>query len=198
MSIGDGRHKLATREEREIHGAILRETRALCERWAARRLADIEEAEGIAVNKTVALDELAEALGMSRRQLSAYGSDVPITLAKAVRLSQVSGDPALLHLFARYLGALAVRIPRPEEIAGLAEVNAELFANSKEAVEFQGAALAMGGEEYGPDDHAITSKEGLEDMEQSVRLILASSLKATGKAELPAALHLTRSNGGNQ
>ena len=165
--------------------------------YCARRHAEEHERLGYELKKTVVKKEIAEVLGVTLRTLDAYCLDAycldtPITLAKAAQLCEATGRDDLLQVFAQQMGAVAVTLPSPEEIAGMAEVNAEIYANHKEFHEFQGAVMAMADEEYGPAQHALTRKEGLEDIRQSLRVLGLSELKAHGEICDPILLRAAR------
>ena len=192
MTTGDGRHKIGSAREAALHRTITGVCRAMVDGYCARRHAEEHERLGYELKKTIVKEEIAEVLGVTLRTLDAYCLDTPITLAKAALLCSVTGRDDLLQFFAQQMGAVAVTRPSPEEIAGMAEVNAEIYANHKEFHEFQGAVMAMADEDYGPAQHALTRKEGLEDIRQSLRVLGLSELKAHGEIRDPILLRATR------
>lgn len=200
MTIGDGRHKIGSAREAALHRTITGVCRAMVDGFCARRLAEEHERLGFELKKTVVKEEIAEALGCTLRTLDAYCLDTPISLAKAALLCGATGRDDLLQVFAQQMGAVAVALPTPEEIAGLPEVNVEIHANAKEFTDFQGALLAMADDGYGPAQHAVTRKEGWEDIGQSIRLIMLSEYKAFGEIRDPILLRGARqfaaTNGG--
>lgn len=199
MSTGDGRHKIGSAREAALHRTITGVCRAMVEGHCAIRLRQEKERLGYELKKTVVKDEIAGALGVTLRTLDAYCNDTPITLAKAALLCEATGRDDLLQFFAQQMGQVAVALPTPEEIAGLPEVNTEIFANHREFTEFQGAAMLMAENDYGPAQHAVTRKEGLEDIGQSLRLLALSELKAYGEIRDPILLNRGRfitANGG--
>ena len=189
MSAGDGPHKLASPRERDLHQDLCALVRAVVEGYAARRLAAERSALGFDLKKTVVKGELAERLGIGLRQLDGYASAVPITLAKAVLLSEATGDDRLLQAFALRLGAVAVAVPRPDSGCDLALANAELAANMREFVEFQESALRLSAAgKLDAESYRAIRKEGLESIVQAVRLILLAEQAATGAVREPARL----------
>lgn len=190
MSAGDGRHKLATPEERELHGAIASMTRSTVERHVSLRVAMADEA-GYALKGLPFKDELAALLGISTRQLDHYGADVPITLAKAIRLCEITGDRRLLHLFAERLAAAAVPLPLLSAPCGLPEVNRALFEIYERFACFQCAAMRLEqGEQLSRADSVLIFEEGQALIRQLLRVMLLADHLDDGDFTFPLFTHL--------
>ena len=178
--------------------ALVRKTVAY---HVARRLVALKEAEGVDYKPSVPKEEIADWLGVTVRTLDRYGHDVPIPLPKALVLSLKTGDHRLLNFFAHLMGAGAVPLPKLGEAAGLAEVNAELFANMREGTEFQQAALHLSkGNQLSPQERQVIHDEGFEAITQIMRLMLLADLFDDGKINSPffaGMQHPPRPNGGH-
>lgn len=185
MSAGDGRHKFGSAAERELHIEIVEETRLMVERWIVSRRSQHHLKWGVELKKAAFQQELADSLGVSTRQLSAYCRDVPITLAKAVLLSNVCGDERLLKLFAHRMGAVAVALPPVKDEIDLGRANQELADNMREFSEAHGAALTLSDGKVEPHEYAAIKREGMEAVCQMLRVILIAEMMAHGETKTP-------------
>lgn len=185
MSTGDGRHKLASNAERELHAEIAAATRAVVDGYCKFRQHQQRDGEGYEIKRSVFQREIADHLGISERQLSAYQRDVPITLAKAVLLSRFCGDERLLALFAGSLGAVAVALPLPDLVLEPKMSVLECSALLRAVGEAQQAANEMMGDGLtGPDAARRTIKECREAIVQLTHAMMLHELAAFGTATL--------------
>lgn len=186
MSTGDGRHKIGSKAERELHGEITAATRMMVDGYCATRQRQQSEGEGYELKRSVYQQEIADHLGVSTRQLSAYQRDVPITLGKAVLLSSFCLDERLLTIFARQLGAVAVALPLPDRVLDLKAAVQECSATLKETGEAQQAANAlMSDARTDPEAARRTIKECTEAIIQLVHVIFLHELAAFGSVKFP-------------
>ena len=184
--IGDGRHKLATAEEAALHAEVCGLVRATCAAYVARRAAEEEADRGHPVSTGWLKRELADVLGLSERQLNALGHDTPITLARAIRLAEVTGDDRLLQHFAARLGQVSVAVADLPRVAGDPDAHALLTEQMRETAEAQSAALPL--LQQGRLDaqaFATLVREGTEAVQALLRTLLCGDLRANGRLTLP-------------
>lgn len=186
MSTGDGRHKIGSKAERELHGEITAATRMIVDGYCAARQRQQDDGEGYELKRSVYQQEIADHLGVSRRQLSSYQSTVPITLSKSVLLSKFCRDERLLAIFARHLGAVAVALPLPDRVLDLKAAVQECSATLKETAEAQEAANAlMSDARSEPEAARRTIKECTEAIIQLVHVIFLHEMAAFGSVKFP-------------